>query len=222
MDTNPLPNQDSDYSDSDPDELTNYVVRITSHGKFGTEQLLKFLQEESWFYRFVVGRETVPQEHFHIVLSVDQSKTEHDVRDLIKSFICPFWYSSEMKLPRGFGNKQYNLQISDDIDKAVSYAVKQSEYWSEGFEEQYLETRRAESFEKKKPSNFRSEYIELSTEFQSSDMDIRQFMVRFVKLKAKYGQQVVISQAYSYALSNLIVREPSMADEYVENYLYKQ
>lgn len=222
MDTNPLPNLDSDQSDSDPGVTDTYVIRLTSHGKFTFEQLHEFIHNEPMFCRYVVGRETVPQEHFHLVVVVDPSFTMDDVRGCIRAFIIPFWETPDHRLPRGFGNKQYNLQESIDLDKAVSYAVKCAEFKFEGFEESYILERQAQSYEKKTPSNFRSEYRDLCLKFQETpDMDIRVFMIDYCNLKAKYDQQVNLSQAYAFALSQEMKRDKT-TELHVENYLYNR
>lgn len=218
MDTTPLPSQDDDLSDNGL--LNTYVVRITSYDKFTFDELYNFILQEPLIYRFVIGRETVPQEHFHLVLTTDISVETQDVKDIIRAFIVPLWQSNG-KLPRGFGNKQYNLQLSEYQDKAISYAVKLAEYRYDGWSDEYIAQRKAESFEKKKPSNFKTEYVSLSKEFQESDMDIREFMIKYIALKAKYAQQVNTIHAYNYALSNLFLREPEQIEEHVENYLYK-
>jgi len=220
MDTTPLPNQEDDISE---DGLTtNYVIRITPCEKFNTDQLLEFIKNEMQISKYVIGRETVPQEHFHLVVQTDITISEQEVRDIIKAFLTPLWATQTGKLPRGFGNKQYNLQICENLDRAVSYSLKLGEFWFEGFEEEYINQRKLDSFEKKKPCDFKKEYTELCTRFQETDMDVREFMTAFVTLKAKYGQQVRMTDAYSYALSNLIKRNPAEADNLVENYLYKQ
>jgi len=220
MDSTPLPNQEDDNSDNG---LTiNYVIRITPCEKFTAEQLHQFIKDEIVICRYVIGRETVPQEHFHLVVQTDIEITEQEVRDIIKAFLIPLWQTEKGKLPRGFGNKQYNLQLCDNLDLAVSYAVKLGEYWYDGFSEEYITLRKTESFEKKKPSDFKKEFQALIDQFQGTDMDIREFMTSYVVLKAKYGQQVRMQDAYAYALSNLIKRDPSEADNLVENYLYKQ
>lgn len=227
MDTNPLPNQDNGDSGSDrstqvDDELIHYVVRVTPHEKFTFEDLREFIYNEPQITRYVISRETVPREHFHLVLSVDNTVVDQDVRDIIKAFLVPYWQSDAGKLPRGFGNKQYNLQLSTDVDKAISYAVKLGEYVYDGWTDEYIAFAKAESFDKKKPSNFKQEYRQLCDEFKDSEMDIREFMIKFSLLKSKYGQQVRMPDAYSYAISNLFLRDPSQAEVFVENYLYKQ
>lgn len=219
MDSTPLPNQDDGNSDSG---LTStYVIRITPYEKFSFQELHDFIRDEVEICKYVIGRELVPQEHFHLVLVTDISVELQHIKDIIRAFIVPFW-SVEGKCPKGFGNKQYNAQVSEDCDKAVSYAVKLGEYVFEGFEDDYIQQQKAESFEKKKPSNFKVEYRNLCDKFQGSDMDIREFMTEFSLLKARYGQQVRMTDAYSYALSNLFLRDPSQVDHFVDNYLYKQ
>lgn len=223
MDINPLPSQDSDLSDSDQSSqfsnslLVTYVVRVTPCGKFTFQQFADQLDKEYMFCNFVLSRETVPQEHFHLVVQVDDSNQEIDVRDVINAFIKPFW-TVNGKLPRGYGNKQYNLQLCKDVDKAVSYAVKQGEFIFQGFEEEYINACKAQSFEKNKPSNFKSEYRDLCTEFQKSDMDIREFMLHFTRLKAKYDQIINLQHVYGYALSQIIKRDNN-AEMYVDNFL---
>lgn len=226
MDTSPLPNRDGDLSDSDSLStgslnLDYYCVRVTSHDKFSFDELKAFIADEPQIARYVIGRETVPQEHFHLVLGVDVSVQIQDVKDIIRAFLVPLWQEDSGKLPKGFGNKQYNCQLSEDKDKAVSYAVKLKEYVYEGFDDDYIQSRVSASFEKKKPSNFKAEYLELCKQFQESDMDIKEFMVKYSVLKSKYGQQVRMHDAYGYALSNLIKRDPGEADSIVENFLYK-
>lgn len=215
--TSSLPTQDSDISDSD---LHTYVLRITPYEKFSFQQVADLFKENGYYLNYVLSRETVPREHFHAVLQTDTNYDLEMVRGDIRSFLIPHWETTDHKLPRGFGNKQYNLQLADDLDRAVSYAVKQNEILFEGFTEDYITQRKTESFEKKKPSNFKSEYIDLSNRFQDSDMDVREFMINYCDLKAKYDQLVNLQHAYGYALSNSIKRDKN-ASEYVENFLYK-
>lgn len=218
--TSSLPSQEYEVSDSGS-ELASYVIRITPCEKFSFQQVVEFIKSEPQIFTYVVGRETVPREHFHLVVQTDEAITLEDVRGIVRAFLYPFWQSEDFKLPRGFGNKQYNLQIATELDRAVSYAVKLGEYVFEGFSEEYINERRAESFEKKKPCNFKAEYQELSQKFQESDMDVREFMIGFCNLKARYDQQINMSHAYGYALSNQIRRDGN-AEEVVENYLYNK
>lgn len=223
MDTTPLPNQDSD---TDGDGMTTeYFIRLTSYDKFTSEQLINFLQEECQITRYVVGRETTPQEHYHISITTDISLELQDAKDIIRAFIVPLWENTETrKLPLGFGNKQYNCQVTQEPEKQLSYILKDKDWdniWFEGYEREYLELRKAESFPKNKPSDFKSDYQELCNAFKSSEMNVRQFMTMFITLKAKYGQTVSLSIAHSYALSNLIQREPEQAETLVNNYLDK-
>jgi len=225
VETTSLPTQDSDQDDIGsvlPDELHTYAVRITSHDKFKPDQLVEFIRNEPLVCKFVIGRETVPQEHFHIVLSVHNEVSEEDVRGIIRAFLVPFWQdNTTFKLPKGFGNKQYNLQISHTPDDAVRYAVKHHEIWYEGYTQEVIELRKAESFVKKKTSDFRSLYRDLCDRFQESNMDIREFMISMADLKAKFDQAVNMHSIYGYALSQLIKRDECSA-EFVENFLYKQ
>lgn len=221
-DTHSLPSQDEDLSDNGL--TTDYMVRITSYGKFTYEQLQSFIKDEYVICRYVIGREVdTGNEHFHMVLTTDITISLDDVKDIIRAFIVPLWADPiTAKCPRGFGNKQYNCQVVKDKDLAVSYTVKLAEFCYEGYSEEYISHRVADSFLKKKPNNFKKEYLDLCTRFKDSNMDIREFMIEYVRLKAQYGQQVRMNDAYAYGLSNMIARDPSQAEEEVESYLYKK
>lgn len=159
MNTTSLPTQDYDSSDSglseEGSELVSYVIRITPCDKFTFQQVVEYIRDEPFYLNYVVSRELVPREHFHIVVQTDSSFTIEDVRGSIRAFIIPFWQDDKFKLPRGFGNKQYNLQLAEDLDRAVSYAVKLGEFSFEGFSQEYINERLAESFEKKSPATLR-------------------------------------------------------------------
>lgn len=219
MDTTPLPNQDDDISDSGI--IVDYILRLTPCGAYTIQDTLDFFEQETQICRYVVGRETVPQEHFHYVISTDESLEEEEVRDIIKAFLIRYFEGKNGKFIQGFGNKYYNLALCKDLNASVSYAIKMKEKWYVGFDDDYIAERQAASFEKKKPSDFKSELMALRTEFHESEMDILEFETRFVLLKAKYDQQVMHHVAHSYALSALYKREPEQASLGVENYLYK-
>jgi len=228
MNTTSLPTQDYEQNEYDvldalsEDELSNYVVRITSYDKFTFDELTEFIHDEPQICRYVIGKEVdTGNEHYHLVLSADNSVHLQEIKDIIRAFIVPFWVTPTGKCPKGFGNKQYNIQISHDISKAVSYAVKLADFKFDGFDQDFIDKCKADSFLKKKPNTFKVEYLELCEKFKTSDMDILEFMTLFIQLKAKFGQQINMAHAYGYALSNIIARDPSQAVTFVENYICK-
>lgn len=226
MDNHPLPNRDLDLSDSgslfDYDtDLFHYVVRITAYDKFSTEELLSFVKAEEEICKYVLSMETTPQVHYHLVLSL--ALPIEDVKRIIRSFIVPLWSDPTGKCPKGFGNKQYNIQEAEDVTKSISYCLKEAtEYHYECWPDDYIQQCKEASFPKKKISNFKVEYQQLCADFQQShDYTIDQFMKKYFYLKGKYGQLARMSDGYGYALSNLFFREPDQIDQYVDDYLYK-
>lgn len=220
--TTPQPNEEFDGEVSDEnssmyeesDIPIGYVIRFTPMEKYTLDDVKTWLSQ---FDCWLVAVEVTPKLHYHIVIKSDLELAV--VKDLIRKFLYVYWPKRE----RGWGSAQYNCQVADDIDLAVSYALKDRlERHFSGFTEEYITERLEASFPRKSVSNFKIEYQDLCTKFQESSMDVRQFMIAFVTLKAKYGQQVRMSDAYSYALSNLVRRDPTSADELVEEYLYKQ
>lgn len=217
----PLPNSDSDNSDSGSDSgscIVDYVVRVTPCDKFTYEDFCKYIDDCGDICRYVISRETNPKEHFHLVMSVDEGIAFDDARAIIRSYVAEFWYVLG-KLPRGFGNKQYNFQLANDIDKAISYAVKQGDFKYVGYDDEYIKSKKGESFTKPSVSDFKKDHAELCERFQTSDLSVGGYMKEFCLLKAKHGQLVNMQHAYQSALSNLFKREPDAVNSYVNNFL---
>lgn len=208
-------------SDSEPGDLVqDYALRITSYDKFTFDQLEQ-LMTHPYIVRYVIGRETLPQEHYHVVFSTDMSVDESDIRQLIKDFLTPLWKTDKGKLPVGFGNKQYNLQVTETLDNAVTYAVKCKEYRFYYFDEDYLKEMVKKSFVKPDRPSFTTELQTLRDKFLQSDMTMTEFMVKYCQLKAKHDQQINMNNVYYYALSLYIKRDPDEASRYVNNYMDK-
>lgn len=228
MEISPLPTQDRDIRDSDQqsqqDDLVHYVVRITPYDKFTFDELRNRIDEEPYIFKYVIAQEVQPQVHYHLVLTTDESFDIQQVKDIIRAFITPFWHNEDThRLPRGFGNKQYNCQVATDVDQAISYALKDcKEFHQVGWDQKYIDERIASSFTKKDIKTFSLELQQLQKEFQESDMDISGFMTAFIRLKSRYNQMVNMQHAYQYALSQLIQRNPEQASDFVINFLYKQ
>lgn len=229
MEISPLPIQDRDISDSDSscacDDLNHYVVRITPYAKFTFDDLQQRLDEEPHIFRYIISEEQKPRLHYHLVLTVDETFDIQQVRDVIKAFLTPFWHNPDThRLPKGFGNKQYNCEATQTIDEAISYALKEGgRYHQVGWDKDYIDTRIKASFKKCDTKTFNSELHELQKQFQENEgMNMTTYMVDFIKLKSRYNQMINMQHAYQYALSQQIQRNPEEAESFVINFLYKQ
>lgn len=214
-----LPNNDNGSEVSDHGlEATVAVIRLTPEGAYTKEELQKFLKEQlDPLDQWVVGVEVLPRVHYHVVIVTQE--TYDNLKQLIRTQIN-LWYPPPRA--RGFGNKQWNCQLAiAPLERCISYALKDRvEHFFFGFDQTFIDDCMAAAFPKNSPSNFRVEYLTLCEEFQNSDMDVRTFMIKYCILKSKYNQQVRMQDAYGYALSNLIRRDNSQADNFVETYLY--
>lgn len=237
--TTSSPNDDVESEVSGPssvyydenDDVNVYVIRLTPQGKYTLEELKSQLldpvfENDLW----VLAVEKVPKEHYHIVIETDLDL--EDLRSNIRSFLFTYW--PEGQRPRGWGNAQYNVQEAheltpEDVEiygtrsrKAAAYALKdRGDYLYNLYELEWIQECIELSFSKKSVKTFKTEYQDLCDLFASSHMDVREFMVKYIQLKSKYGQLINVSHAYGYALSNLIRRDPNEADEVVESFLYK-
>lgn len=235
MVSTPLPIPEVIDSDYDTDsglesldgELIYYALRVTPKGKYSYDTFKAWLQAEyDMVARFVIACEKAgtDKEHFHIVFGSDSEryKDDKDVRSIITTWLYQYFGNPATgKFVKGFGNAQYNLSLVEDLDKIVSYTVKDhTDVYYEGFDPEYIKERLEKSYSKKSPDDFKSEYRNYLQEFHTNkSLTKRDFMIRFCQLKAKYGHTVLLSQAEAYARSALIRRDNYMAADMVDNYL---
>lgn len=215
----PMKDSDSEVSDCLPQENTYcYVLRLTPLEMYTVQDFIEWLDHNINTDKYVIAVELTPQVHFHAVIETDDVDFRTTLR---QSFLYTYWPDGER--PRGWGNKQYNLQECSDIDLAISYALKnKGEVHIKGFTSEYIEERKNASFPKNKRLDFKTELINLRNEFMESEMDIREFMIKMAQLKSRYDQQVNMHHIYCYALSIDIKRDPQHAEQLVEEFLYKQ
>nr|QKN88906.1 MAG: replication-associated protein [Cressdnaviricota sp.] len=221
-----LPNQELERSDSDDssvyvDEDTdyNYVIRLTPQGKYEVQDVERWLRSQTRFSSWVLATETLPRKHYHLVVSVSNfDEDAFDIKPLVREFLFTYWPIRE----RGWGNAQYNCQLTQDLTQAITYAVKEKTFIYEGYAPEFIEECSKNSFTKNSTKTFTIEFNELKTQFLTEDMEPKTFMVKFIQLKAKYSQMVNVSHAYQYMLSLQVQKDPQYALEIAENYLYKQ
>lgn len=223
----PLPNQELERSDSDQSSVISdmdtdyiYVVRLTPLDRFTEEDVTLWLQQQTRISAWVLSIEEKPKKHFHLVITISYLDDDcSDIKPLIREFLFQYWPAADRT--RGWGNKQYNCQLSTDIKKAVSYAIKEKVYTFDGFDPDFIKDCEDSSFTKNSPKTFAVEFQELKQQFMTTDMEPRVFMIKFIQLKAKYSQMVNPHHAYQYMLSMQVQKDPSYAEEITENYLYK-
>lgn len=213
-----LPNSDCESEVSGYSDPNCYVIRMTPMERYSVEDLKKYLTEMdcvSW----ILSVEELPKMHYHLVIEHEDELSDMKLR--IRSFLDTYWPPGQRG--RGFGNAQYNCQIAEDKDKSISYLLKDGgAYYFDGYSQEYIDECLSKSFQKKSPSSFKVEYQKLCEQFESTEsMDIDDFMISFINLKAKYGQMVRVHDAYGYALSNLCKRDPTVSQDLVKDFLRK-
>lgn len=205
-----LSGSDMDNS-SEISEKDTYVLRLTPLEKYSRQEAIGWLNAK--FQKWFISTEGTPQLHFHVVFETED--LEEDVRKIVKDFVYNYWPAPR---PRGFGNKQYNLQLSETPDLAIRYAAKHRDYEYYGYSDDYITEQVNLSFLKSK-EDFQSDLIKLKLEFHNTPMTSREFMIRLNWLSSKYGRNVNIATVYQTALSVLIAREPEQSAVAVDNFL---
>jgi len=216
--SSPIEDSESEVSDLPEMYSCTYVIRLTPLEKYTVQDFIAWLEGNINTEKYVIAVETDPQVHLHVVLETDDPDFRTTLR---QSFLYTYWPDGQR--PRGWGNKQYNLQESEDVDLAISYALKmKGDSFVKGYTAEYIEERKKASFPKNKRLDFKTELLNLRNNFLESDMTTHQFMISLCQLKARYDQQVNMHHIYNFALSIEIKRDPSSAENLVESFLYKQ
>lgn len=217
MDNESLPNSDSEEEDV---VVQTFCLRLTpdTPPNFTMDQLVE--HTDKIFPMYVVAEEHSKKGvlHYHVV--VETSQDIELVRTKFKLFVDEVWPKSNRK--RGFGNKQYHLTKADNPHRAVVYATKQKGYIYKGYSTEYIELAEKESFEPPTRAAFSTDFELLKDRFLTTHMTQEEFIVEFVKLKAKHDQMVNMAHAYQYSLSVLIKRQPEQAYYITEEYLRRQ
>lgn len=204
MMTSSLPTQDGQSDDGQTEDNDAYIVRLTPFGRYSFEEAMDILDNDlivSW----VMSQELNPQEHFHIVVKAKTKTPKDKIKKIFKDFVYSFW----PERARGFGNAQYNFQVSLDEKKAISYALKeQKKYEFSNYTEEFINERLDDSF--LKTQNYKAEYTVLCKEFITG-MDDTTFKQKLILLRAKYGLKISLNDINAYLLSNKVSRNPEYA-----------
>lgn len=156
------------------------VIRINKPEgvkKFSEKITLWLLEKE--IPQWVVGKETVPHEHYHIVIG---STTD--------------WYGSQNKILKKEVKEYFKVDgssfstssVRNTVRKTILYSIKDLEYNYNGFDDKYikkLEKQTTTKFEKKK---FGKEIQENEDRFYDETISEDQFMRNYLDIKDKYGQ----------------------------------
>lgn len=177
-----------------------WAIRITPYNEKITINEVQQLIEQ-YTQKYVIGHETEKNDHFHIVSDV---KIENQkLYDL---------------LGNGFiGNKVISQKEVIDLDKAVSYAVKDgdivigddSDRW-----ENYVKQRQEESF--KKPKSYEIQFKKLIEQFQNDEIDEKDLWKEIIKVRTYFNLRVNLFHIDELVLSQMFKKYPELLDIEVE------
>lgn len=194
-----------------------YMVRLTPEGHYTRDALIRWLDEE--FFEWIIGEEVAKKLHYHIVIIT--SDDIYEMRTKVQSFLHT-WYPFDER-GRGWGNRQYNLQQVESVDKAILYTVKDGNVaWSDGICSDMIEDYRKISYAKYDKVTFAKELQAIQDKFKSyPDMTVKEFMIEVVLLKSKYRQTINLRYIHQMANGARVHREPEWAEWLVDQYFEK-
>lgn len=228
------PTQDTDQTDTDqePDnesqcDVDAFVIRFTPLERYKVEDVEKWL--DTFTDTYVIAEEYSKQGvyHFHLVVMLPQVEdTEIPIKqymlELIHAFLYHYWPDGERK--RGWGSKQFNCQQTFTLERAISYAIKQSKgkerkYIFKGFEEQFILQCLQDSYDGPKKDDFGDELQKLRDNAINTSQSVAWMLENLILLKAKYDRPVNISQLLSVARSWRVQSRPEYAIYLTEQFM---
>jgi len=196
-------------------ECTLYMLRLTPFDKYNRTDVESFLSTitNNW----ICAKENSKKltEHFHCTIYDDVE--EELLREKIRTFL-KIKFTDPAK--RGDANKQYNLTVADSVEKGINYTVKELNItYGSGMNPEYINKRLKASFQKFDKAVFAKKLEDIKKIFKESYQSIGELMERIVQLKAEYRQPINLIQIHQLALSCLVNRDPTQAENLVRRFL---
>lgn len=144
--------------------------------------------------RFIVSQETSKKNkiHFHTII-----ENTIPIEDFRKGYLKAF--------PDCTGHyNRYNLSLVEDYSKAVSYCVKDKDYYQTGYTEEELSPFIKKAFKKYSKQEFQEKINELDNKMLTTDMNQVQYITQFNMIKSEYKQNINWQYAIGRSESLLI------------------
>lgn len=194
-----------------------YIIRLYPFSQDDANQLygIESVLEEFLLDKFDIwylAEELRPKIHYHIYL--ESSLSLEEMKKKVRDFIYPYYPVRN----RGFGNKQYNCQSSENPLNAIIYATKQrGQYHFSGFTEEFLSKCRELSFELSE-NLFDSELRNITDVFLTTKQTPVEFVTELLLLYSRYDKRIKHQDIQSYVNSKIIKRDPKEARRMAENF----
>lgn len=168
---------------------------------------------------YVCGQEFEKNHHFHIVFSHSdefdpQSKHSQQVDDIKESLYSIFDIPKDKR-----GNPSYSMEVVRDLEKALSYALKEGDYiYSDDWEQVA-----ADSYENShtKTHSLKSSIIDLSDKFIRDEINEKQLWVCLGQTRADLGIPLSLRWIDEMLLSIQCKKDPNMLSDLWEQRIIK-
>lgn len=201
-------------------ESTWYCLRLAPLGKYGTDEVVEFLNllSDSW----IMGKEHSEKEKLHFHIAILCSKDEDELRECVRVFLKVYWPE---KGKRGDGNLRYNLQTAYDMERAIKYAIKDKgdKTFGTNINPEFIERCSKEAFKKLSKETFTKMLETLRNKFMTTPtMTMNEYMVEFVQMKAELCQPINLNYIHQMAMSISVLRDKEEAYKFVGEFLVRQ
>lgn len=197
-------------------ESTPYALRLTPQGKYDIDQIKEVLFNHT-VTDYVISKEESKQGvvHFHAVLWTVLN--EKDLRTEIGIFLKKYFLGAPK---RGDANKQYNLKACIDLQKTVTYLLKDGGdvNYSSNINNVSIDELKKLSYKKYSKEDFASQLEVLKARFKENDTDLSDMVKEVGKLKGLYRQSIDTNYIYKMCLSFWVHNKPSRYDAVVNDF----
>lgn len=141
--------------------------------------------------------------HYHIVFL-----SYKDPREDVKLWLLEYYPD---KWGKADGNKRYNLKVCDDLDKSISYTVKDGRYFiGDDINSECVAVLKKKSYSKFSRVAYQNELDDLYSKYKV-DNNAALLRVGIIQLYGKYGKRLCLKGIDEMVLSYRVQVDPNLA-----------
>lgn len=162
--------------------------------------------------QLVIGHETVPHNHFHIVIGC--YRDIYGVQNNILKRIIKEQFKVE-------GSEFSVSSVRSTVRKTIMYTIKDCDYVQEGFDEEWIRNVQIQSSKKFKRKEFATEMENNENKYYEGKITESQFRENYLKIKDSYNQKANMNAEMKYLITHMKRKDPTVREQYNRELQYK-
>lgn len=195
-----------------------YMLRMTPDGKYSRGHLEAYIDNLSQ-RRYVCAMENSKKSKIHFHITIVSHLEEEEIRDAIREFLKVAFPDPPK---RGDANKQYNLTLARDVNKAFRYTIKEKDItYGDGIKKSYMDKCLKTAYLKFDKHTYKTKYEAIRDNYLEYDLTDSDLFIKIVQLKADYRQPINMAQIHQQVISCICHKYPHRTEQFVNDYIAK-